>query len=185
MAFTYRVQWRPLVHWRSLVVSIVLHCVCIDLSAEGALFTWGRGRNGRLGLGDENSVSVPTRVSMPAEKQVWCASVWKCVCVREWLKYNSRRRTVPRAEEGLVAHCVVLVFAQVYSVSCGRSFSACVTNEGDLYCWGRNLHGACAQGKLKAAGREHYLRVNTSISRSAPCDIGGRYSLSIGFPSHQ
>jgi hypothetical protein len=41
---------------------------------------------------------------------------------------------------------------QVYSVSCGRSFSACITNEGDLFAWGRNLHGECAQGRVKAPG---------------------------------
>ncbi len=53
------------------------HFFCVR-SAEGGLYCWGRGRNGRLGLGHDGSVNVPSRVTIPGDKQV---RVGLCDCV--------------------------------------------------------------------------------------------------------
>ena len=56
-----------------------------------------------------------------------------------------------------VWHCpwVSLVWSlppQVFAVSCGRSFTTCVTMDGELFAWGINVHGECGIGAGAAKG---------------------------------
>lgn len=61
------------------------------MTTEGALYTWGAGENGRLGLGDVEDRHVPTRVEelthVPV-KQVFAGSVHTCVLTRVGQVYS-------------------------------------------------------------------------------------------------
>ena len=46
----------------------------LGISAEGKLYTWGYGSNGRLGHGEETDVLVPTVVEALADERVIHAS---------------------------------------------------------------------------------------------------------------
>ena len=49
--------------------------------------------------------------------------------------------------------CVVCSLPpQVFAVSCGRSFTTCVTMDGELFAWGINVHGECGIGAGAAKG---------------------------------
>ncbi len=40
----------------------------------------------------------------------------------------------------------------MFAVSCGRSFTTCVTMDGELFAWGVNVHGECGIGATASKG---------------------------------
>jgi hypothetical protein len=41
---------------------------------------------------------------------------------------------------------------QVFTVACGRSFTTCITMDGELFAWGINVHGECGLGPATPKG---------------------------------
>jgi alpha-tubulin suppressor-like RCC1 family protein len=62
---------------------------------------------------------------------------------------------------------------QITQVSCGRSFTACLTSHGELFCWGRNSHGECGIGTVPPHGTAVVVLVEFTISvMNDPCVAG-------------
>ena len=107
-------------------------------------FTWGRGEDGQLGLGDTSDQDEPTYVDAlrgVGVKQIACGSGHTVVLSTEgevltWGRGDDGRlghgdngwKYVPRITQALAGQVVV-------QVTCGSYHTAAVTGNGDLYTW--------------------------------------------------
>jgi alpha-tubulin suppressor-like RCC1 family protein len=115
-------------------------------SPEGglAVFTWGRGEDGQLGLGDTSDQDEPTYVDAlrgVGVRQIACGSGHTVVLSTEGEVYTWGRgddgrlghgdngwKYVPRITRSLAGQVVT-------QVTCGSYHTAAVTGNGDLYTW--------------------------------------------------
>lgn len=107
-------------------------------------FTWGRGEDGQLGLGDTSDQDEPTYVDSlrgVGVRQIACGSGHTVVLSTEgevltWGRGDDGRlghgdngwKYVPRITQALAGQVVV-------QVTCGSYHTAAVTGNGDLYTW--------------------------------------------------
>lgn len=108
------------------------------------VFTWGRGEDGQLGLGDTSDQDEPTYVDSlrgVGVRQIACGSGHTVVLSTEgevftWGRGDDGRlghgdngwKYVPRITQALAGQVVV-------QVTCGSYHTAAVTGNGDLYTW--------------------------------------------------
>lgn len=113
-----------------------------------AVFMWGRGEDGQLGLGDTSDQDEPTYVDAlrgVGVQQIACGSGHTVVLTTEGEVYTWGRgddgrlghgdngwKYVPRITQSLAGHTVV-------QVTCGSYHTAAVTSNGDLYTWGGGM----------------------------------------------
>lgn len=113
-----------------------------------AVFMWGRGEDGQLGLGDTSDQDEPTYVDAlrgVGVRQIACGSGHTVVLTTDGEVYTWGRgddgrlghgdngwKYVPRITQSLAGQIVV-------QVTCGSYHTAAVTGNGDLYTWGRCL----------------------------------------------
>eukprot|EP00984_Skeletonema_dohrnii_P012337 scaffold4988_cov108-Skeletonema_dohrnii-CCMP3373.AAC.1 len=128
---------------------------------SGQLYSFGLGKGGRLGLGDESHRPLPTRILGPLSKRIVAsiaAAENHSLCstsdgaVFAWgsngfgqLGIHSSRgnaqqnpadsRLSPRRVEGELKHSFVV------GVACGERHSVALTRLGEVYCWGDNKKG--------------------------------------------
>ena len=109
-----------------------------------AVFTWGRGEDGQLGLGDTSDQDEPTYVDAlrgVGVRQIACGSGHTVVLSTEGEVYTWGRgddgrlghgdngwKYVPRITRSLAGQVVT-------QVTCGSYHTAAVTGNGDLYTW--------------------------------------------------
>ncbi|KAL3667951.1 hypothetical protein V7S43_006828 [Phytophthora oleae] len=91
----------------------------LALMESGEVFAWGNGSNGRLGLGDTNDRSSPTKVVIPTSSPV------------------------KEAEGGSDIHTTPVCFRHIF---CGASHSLGISWDGRAYAWGKNNQGQCGHG---------------------------------------
>jgi alpha-tubulin suppressor-like RCC1 family protein len=153
-------------------------CYTMAVGENGALWAWGMGANGQLGLGDTNKRMVPTLVG--AEEVFGGSKVCTVACgdghtlaVTEagelwaWgggaqgrLGLNDeQRRLVPtRVDPQHFAH------APISAVAAGESHSAAVTAGGALYTWGGAQEFVkCEQIYAKVFGADHVERLDAAM----------------------
>lgn len=123
------------------------------LTDQGKVFTFGRGRNGRLGLGDTKWRDTPHEITaFPGNKimiiQVVCGwnftvALAKDGSVFSWgkqgegqcgLGYLEKDQLVPRHVEKLSDSCVI-------DIACGYTHTLALTAEGEVYSWGLGEYG--------------------------------------------
>jgi len=144
-----------------VVVQLALgstHSACT--TEEGTLYTWGSGRNGRLGHGDQSDKKVPTLVEALVGQvvvQLALGGSHSACTTAEGTLYtwgfganghggggqlghgDHSDKKVPTLVEALVGQVVV-------QLALGSSHSACITEEGTLYTWGWGLMGQTGHG---------------------------------------
>ncbi|MBA0724764.1 hypothetical protein Golax_021426, partial [Gossypium laxum] len=117
------------------------------VSEEGALYGWGWGRYGNLGLGDRNDRLVPEKVStLNGEKMNMVACGWRhTISVSDtgrlytygWSKYGQLGHG--DFEDHLVPHKVEsLADSFIKQVAGGWRHTMALTSDGKLYGWGWN-----------------------------------------------
>mmetsp|Transcript_11950 Transcript_11950/g.23713 ORF Transcript_11950/g.23713 Transcript_11950/m.23713 type:complete len:625 (-) Transcript_11950:467-2341(-) len=129
----------------------------IDSVLEGSLvlFTWGRGEDGQLGLGDSSDQGEPEYVDAlrgVGIRHIACGSGHTVVLSTEGEVYTWGRgddgrlghgdngwKYVPRITRSLERQVVTLV-------TCGSYHTAAVTGSGDLYTWGGGMYGTLGHG---------------------------------------
>ncbi|KAL3285870.1 hypothetical protein HHI36_000390 [Cryptolaemus montrouzieri] len=133
--------------------------VCIDkfhsliISTDGDAYSCGHGLGGRLGLGTEQTVVVPTKIDFQSSEKLYVlkASIARDHCL--FLTYDGRGDTVlyscgsnkykvlglsPAPEKVLIPRKIKKTFQQsVDGISTGRFHSAVWTSSA-LYTWGLN-----------------------------------------------
>lgn len=120
------------------------HCAAIS-SNDGAVYTWGWGKNGRLGHGDELPRDEPTRVealAMEPFSTIACgyahtlaASEGGSVYGFGWNGHNQISGTMSDASDFLLP-VLCLKNQAVLRLSCGFAHSAAITSTGRLLSWG-------------------------------------------------
>ncbi|KAF0719156.1 Aste57867_1246 [Aphanomyces stellatus] len=119
------------------------------------VYSWGRGEDGQLGLGDTSDQYRPVIVEALREKvvvQIACGSGHTVVLddkgdVYTWGRGDDGRlghgdngwKFVPRLVEALQNK-------HIKQVTCGSYHTAAVTTSGDLYTWGGGMYGKLGHG---------------------------------------
>mmetsp|Transcript_53125 Transcript_53125/g.60193 ORF Transcript_53125/g.60193 Transcript_53125/m.60193 type:complete len:609 (-) Transcript_53125:2595-4421(-) len=134
------------------------------------VYTWGRGEDGQLGLGDTSDQDEPTYVDAlrgVGVRQIACGSGHTVVLSTEgevftWGRGDDGRlghgdngwKYVPRITQSLAGQVVSMV-------TCGSYHTAAVTGNGDLYTWGGGMYGKLGHGD--EAGHSTPKRVDALI----------------------
>lgn len=146
----------------SLLRERVVHASCggahtAVLTDKSKVFTFGRGRNGRLGLGDNKWRDTPHEVTAfgrdAAVVHVVCgwnftAALGRDGSVYSWgkqgegqcgLGYLDKDQLVPRNIEKLLDTHVV-------DIACGYTHTLALTARGEVYSWGLGEYGQLGRG---------------------------------------
>ena len=132
------------------------HTAC--LTDDGNTYTWGKGQYGKLGHGDEKSLSTPKLVDGLAgkkAKEVVCGGRHTIVSTEDGRVYS-----FGRGRYGQLGHCnfddkltptlikAPLEGKNVVQVACGWSHSKVLTSDGHLYTWGAGEDGSLGHGSV-------------------------------------
>lgn len=135
----------------------------------GQLYTWGQGSWGRLGLGHQHDVSVPTLVAALGGQKVIDASAGGyhtlvllengSVYATGWNKKGAIgvgqgfvQQIEEKSERTTIltpVHIASLDEAKIISVAAGETFSAALSADGTVYTWGSGSWGALGHGDEK------------------------------------
>lgn len=126
---------------------------CLALTSEGALFSWGHGRGGRLGHGDEVSHPEPRQVMHLANERLVMAAISEShslVVSSEGQVYSWGSNRFGQLGLGDAEH-LKNVFTpkrieslkreRVLGLACGDTHSLCYTRSNEVFSWGCNKHG--------------------------------------------
>jgi alpha-tubulin suppressor-like RCC1 family protein len=128
-----------------------IHCgagltLCRTISGE--VFSFGQNRWGQCGIGDDKKVHVyqPVRVKLPVMTSAVDSGLQHCIAVSEkgsevycWGKGNRGQLGNVSFEGSTVPVLVRNIKGLVVSVSAGFNHSAALTNDGDVYVWGKGM----------------------------------------------
>ena len=131
-------------------------CACgsshtITLSNDGTVHSFGRNKEGALGLGHNNDVSLPTLIpNLPQISKISCGWYFT-VCV----DYEGFIWSFGKNDEGQLGTGnktnfnvpqKILGIPPVVSVSCGDSHTLIITNDSNLWSCGSNEYGELCIG---------------------------------------
>ncbi|KAL7538516.1 hypothetical protein ACHAXR_008608 [Thalassiosira sp. AJA248-18] len=142
------------------------HTACIGMSGE--LYVWGLGDGGRLGLGCDRmgTQHTPARVDSLSHETIFDVSCGTSTTLALTATENvgmNGRTSVKRMSGGRLyvagpknilgrafhsfgqLECLKQIPLVIKSISAGYSHQSFVSESGELYCWGHNLHGCCGQ----------------------------------------
>jgi alpha-tubulin suppressor-like RCC1 family protein len=158
------------------------HTACITKTGE--VFTWGNGKYGRLGHGDESDQETPKCVEALIgvnAKQVSSGRSHTAVCTEDGQMY-----TFGKGKEGQLGHgdtedkyspalVQALVGKHITQVQCGYAHTMALTSSGYVFIWGGAAYGELGHGngKLKCFSfpclveglREHNVVRIANVSR--------------------
>lgn len=125
------------------------------LTSSGRVYTWGEGKFGRLGHGDERNKSVPTMIEALSHvkvTQVACggfhsAATTESGALMTWgggehgqLGHGDKvNKTTPYTVSALADQVLIMI-------TCGWSHTAALTDDGTVYTWGNGDHGKLGYG---------------------------------------
>ena len=126
-------------------------CVCgtehtITLSNDGTVHSFGRNENGQLGLGHNNSVSLPTPIpNLPQINMISCGGDFTVCVDHEGFIWSFGKNDAGQLGTGNKTNFDVPLKLEnippVFSVSCGGYHTLIITNDDNLWSWGRNEDG--------------------------------------------
>lgn len=127
--------------------------------ANGALYSWGNGKDERLGFLDCENRTVPARIGMSVFPGDACVvyeladSLALCLSARRADVLSPRQLPAAGAEpslgppqRGMLQMKVHGGPSRVCVIACGNSHSAAITEEGKLFMFGKNADGQCGHG---------------------------------------
>ncbi|XP_077559435.1 E3 ubiquitin-protein ligase HERC2 isoform X3 [Haemaphysalis longicornis] len=131
------------------------HSACI--TASGELYTWGKGRYGRLGHGDSDDQLKPKKVEALSGWRVRCVACGSgdaqtlCVtdddCVWSWGDGDYGKLGRGGSDGCKVPLRVDLLQGMgVVRVECGSQFSVALTSAGGVYTWGKGDYHRLGHG---------------------------------------
>ncbi|XP_054857967.1 serine/threonine-protein kinase Nek8 isoform X2 [Eublepharis macularius] len=174
----------------------------LAVSNEGEVFAWGRGENGRLGLGTQESHNSPQQVSIPTEheaQKVFCGidSSMILTAKNQILACGSNRYNklaldrISSQKESLVEDQVeeVHVFSCAQSAplceeaivwaDIGTAHSSAVTASGQCYTIGSNQHGQLGPIPCRAS-RVPYLVEGLQAIKVTMVGCGDAFTVIVG-----
>ena len=158
-------------------------CVCgcdhtITLSNDGTVHSFGRNKEGALGLGHNNDVSLPTPIpNLPQISMISCGSYFTvCVDVEGFIwsfgsNENGQLGTGNKTNYNVPQKLQEI--PPVLSVSCGYDHTLTITNDGNLWSWGSNDYGQLCHGDKEDRSKPQ----QTSFSNISKISTGWNHSL--------
>jgi len=170
------------------------HSACVD--EDGSLWTWGWGGGflhgaGGLGHGSNESLTAPVRVEQFAEmgqevRQVACGGQHTLALTTQGLLFATGKGDFGRLGRGDTSdevdfqeldyfeHTFDSVLrpdeqANIVKIGAGNNFSAAMSEQGELWVWGRNDYGQLGLGE-EAMGDMYSAERFPRIVRSLPAD---------------
>lgn len=161
------------------------HSACV--TSEGALFTWGRGRYGRLGHGTAEDASRPRRVHALVGwrvVQVACGSGdAQTLCLTDdgtvWAWGDGDYGKLGRGgSDGcrVPVRIEALADVGVCRVFCGSQFSAALTRSGSVFTWGKGDYFRLGHGNSEHVRRPKRVQA-LSASRIVSLAVGSLHCL--------
>mmetsp|Transcript_12114 Transcript_12114/g.48750 ORF Transcript_12114/g.48750 Transcript_12114/m.48750 type:complete len:602 (+) Transcript_12114:67-1872(+) len=119
----------------------------------GQMYTWGKGAEGRLGMGDEESRSSPTLVeALQKVTFIACGYVSTAAVTEDGVVYtwggNDKGQLGHGCKEPRLLPTAVdeLAGAAVQQIACATWHTVAITAEGALYTWGHGANGKLGHG---------------------------------------
>lgn len=151
------------------------------------VYSWGRGEDGQLGLGDTNDQDEPQLMDAlrgKVVKQIACGSGHTVVLVEDGEVYTWGRgddgrlghgdngwKYVPRLVEKLQRYCIT-------QITCGSYHTAAVTDSGQLFTWGGGMYGKLGHGD-EAGHATPALVEALRASKVAQVACGSRHTVAL------
>lgn len=119
------------------------------------VFSWGRGEDGQLGLGDTSDQHEPTFLDAlrgVAVRQLACGSGHTCILTQDGEVFSWGRGDDGRLGHGdngwkYVPRLINALSGKVVTqITCGSYHTAAVTNNGELFTWGGGMYGKLGHG---------------------------------------
>lgn len=139
---------------------------CCVSHVSSVAYVWGAGDGGQLGTGNQKHSLVPIRLPLLAEASHIACGYGFTVAVgkgipRPWtvglntfsqlgrsqMCGDLKIESVPTPVE---LYTNPPLSEQVQQISCGRSHSAMLLDNGEVWTWGGNFHGQCGTGSKEA-----------------------------------
>ena len=150
----------------------------ITLSNDGTLHSFGYNHYGQLGLGNNNDVSIPSRITtLPKICQLSCGAKFTlCIDFEGFIwsfGYNNYGQLGTGNTTSFNVPQKILSIPPVHSVSCGDEHTLIITNDSNLWGCGSN-----EKGQLFLNNKENQSKFHqTSFSNISKIYAGGRHSL--------
>ncbi|GMH78228.1 hypothetical protein TrST_g897 [Triparma strigata] len=158
-------------------------------SSHLSVYSWGRGEDGQLGVGDTSDQSLPILVSTfltsPSPPQtISCGSGHTVV-----LSTSGHIYTWGRGDDGRLGHgdngwkyiprlVQTLKETVVVKVTCGSYHTAAVTQEGRLFTWGGGMYGKLGHGTEAGCSRPKVVEALDGVRvREVAC--GSRHTCAV------
>ncbi|XP_049779795.1 serine/threonine-protein kinase Nek8 [Schistocerca cancellata] len=144
-----------------MLASAAQHVVI--LSADGDLFSWGRGDGGRLGIGTEDDQCEPQQVPLPREtvvRSVHTGVDCTAIITTDGFLLSCGRNTHDKLgfsvkeNDGkiLLLKRVKSIPAKVHDISLGPNHTAVLMDNGAVITMGRNAEGQLGRGHCRVTG---------------------------------
>ena len=150
----------------------------ITISGDGTAYSFGRNKEGQLGLGHNQNVSLPTPIpNLPKINHISCGSYFTvCVDCQGFIwsfgENNSGQLGTGNKTNFNVPQ-KILSIPPVLSVSCGCDHTLIITNDSNLWSCGNNNNG-----QLCLKNQEDQLKPQkTSFSNISKISTGYTHSL--------
>ena len=150
----------------------------ITLSEDGTAHSFGRNREGALGLGHNKNVSLPTPIpNLPQINMISCG-MYFTVCVDyEGFIWSFGNNNSGQLGTGNTTNFNVpqkiLNIPPVLSVSCGSAHTLIITNDSNLWSCGRNDFGQLCHGD----NEDRLMPQQTSFSNISKISAGYAHTL--------
>lgn len=115
------------------------------LTRTGEVYTWGKGTDKVLGIGDRGSAVYPQLVDSLLGKeitQVAASSTHVLALGENGDVFSWGKRALGRDGEGLLPDRVIGLPDSIVSVAAGKNHSLAITEAGQLFAWGSGASGA-------------------------------------------
>jgi alpha-tubulin suppressor-like RCC1 family protein len=156
------------------------------ITEDGSLYTWGSNSDGQLGIGSNDTQTLPTKVDLPSPSpviDVACGFYHMLALTKNnilWVwGHNIHHelglgvREEPIRESSKPIRSPLKKVARIWA---GSSFSLAQTLDGTLYAWGWNYHGACALSTRDDAPTPTRLPLPSPLVDLA---VGGNHALAL------
>lgn len=130
---------------------------------NGECYSFGRGEDGQLGLGDKNNRDTPTLINGLKDKKVVNVSLgsWHSLALLDdGSLYSWGNETYGQTGHDSLSNTelclhpkeiIALKDKKVIQISAGSSHNAVIVDKGDIYTWGNGLYGQIGNNK-----KEHF-----------------------------
>ncbi|MCA8836463.1 MAG: hypothetical protein K8963_01230, partial [Proteobacteria bacterium] len=156
------------------------------INTAGALYCWGNGNTGRLGLNDTDSRDTPTKVGDATNwTQVSAGSSHTCAVNTAgelycWGGGFAGRLGLNDANDRRIPTKVTTPVTNWTQVNAGDGHTCAINTTGELYCWGRGFAGRLglndANNRMtptKVGNATNWTQVNATVEHTCAINTAG------------